>query len=52
MRCFNEPSFPDGILKSAALPFNVRDSFSLGSVRYVLVGFATDDELCSDDDFK
>lgn len=51
IRCFNEPSLPEGILKSADLPLDKFDSFSLGSVRYVQTGFATD-ELCSDDDFK
>lgn len=39
MRCFNEPSLPDGILKSTALPCA---SFSLASVRYMWL-------VCSND---
>lgn len=49
IRCFNEPSLPDGILKSADLPFNGCDPFdsrSLESERYAFILLAID-ELCS-----
>lgn len=49
IRCFSEPSFPDGILKSADLPFNGCDAFdsrSLESERYAFILLAID-ELCS-----
>lgn len=51
IRCFSEPSFPDGILKSADLPpFNGCDTFdsrSLDSQRYAFILLAIDELCCS-----